>query len=322
MNTQEHVQIFADIVVKADRLFFIKSQEHIYMKLSRREFLKVTGLTLAAISGNNELFASSGELRVITHATHFGPMKAYVRNGILEKIEPAEQDYEPVDLLFAWKDRVYAKNRIQYPCVRKSYLDGSDRRFLRGADEFIRVDWDTALELTAAALQKAKDTQGNESIFRTTYSPWAHAGLVHKPGPLQGRFLGLFGGFCDIVGDYSAGGAVTQTMPHVLGDLEVYSIQTSREVIAEHTEMMLMFGTDSFKTNKIGSNVPDHSSNYWYRKIRDNNTKLITIDPMRNTSTKELGSEWIPIKSATDVAMIVAMCHVLYSEKLYDKKNS
>ncbi len=63
-------------------------------------------------------FASSGELRVITHATHFGPMKAYVRNGILEKIEPAEQDYEPVDLLFAWKDRVYAKkNRIQYLCA-------------------------------------------------------------------------------------------------------------------------------------------------------------------------------------------------------------
>lgn len=289
------------------------------MELSRREFIKMSGLTLAAMSGNSELFASSGELKVITHATHFGPMRAYVRNGVIEKIEPAAQDYEPVDLLFAWKDRVYAKNRIQYPCVRKSYLDGSNRRFLRGADEFIRVSWDEALELTASALQRAKDTQGNESIFRTTYSPWAHAGLVNKPGPLQGRFLGLFGGFCDIVGDYSAG-AVTQTMPHVLGDIEVYSLQTSREVIAEHTELMLMFGTDSFKTNKIGSNVPDHTSSYWYRKIRDNNTKMITVDPMKNTSTKELRSEWVPIKPATDTAMIIAMCYVLYSEKLYDKK--
>jgi len=287
------------------------------MNTDRREFLKMAGAFAAMLTCNPEALAAGD--RVITHATHMGPLKAYVRNGKIVRIEAMDIDLDPVDLLFAHKDAVYARNRVKYPCVRKSYLDGSDRRHMRGAEEFVRVDWGTALDLVAEALAKTKGEYGNESIFKTTYARWAHPGRIHQAASLQARMLGLFGGFTDIVGDYSAG-AATQILPHVMGDIEVYSQQTSREVVLDKTELILMWGADPFKTNKIDYHVPIHSDGAWLRKMKDKGIKFVTIDPTKNMSVDELGSEWVPIKAASDVPMILAMCYTLYEEKLYNKQ--
>ncbi|MGE4268176.1 MAG: molybdopterin-dependent oxidoreductase [Deferribacterales bacterium] len=287
------------------------------MNIDRREFLRMAGAFAAMLTCNPEALAAGD--RVITHATHMGPLKAYVRNGKIVRIEAMDIDLDPVDLLFAHKDAVHARNRVKYPCVRKSYLDGSDRRHMRGAEEFVRVDWGTALDLVAEALAKTKGEYGNESIFKTTYARWAHPGRIHQAASLQARMLGLFGGFTDIVGDYSAG-AATQILPHVMGDIEVYSQQTSREVVLDKTELILMWGADPFKTNKIDYHVPIHSDGAWLHKMRDKGVKFVTVDPTKNMSVDELGSEWVPIKAASDVPMILAMCYTLYEEKLYNKK--
>lgn len=286
------------------------------MNIDRREFLRMAGAVAAMIACNPEALAAGD--RVITHATHMGPLKAYIKNGKIVRIEAMDIDLDPVDLLFAQKDAVYARNRVKYPCVRKSYLDGSDRRHLRGAEEFVRVDWQTALDLVAEALANTKGEYGNESIFKTTYARWAHPGRIHQASSLQGRMLGLFGGFTDIVGDYSAG-AATQILPHVMGDIEVYSQQTSHEVVLDKTQLIIMWGADPFKTNKVDYHVPIHSGSEWFRKMKQKGIRFVTVDPTKNSSIDAIGSEWVPIKAASDVPMILAMCHTLYEEKLYNK---
>jgi len=265
-----------------------------------------------------EVFAGEGE-KVVTHATHMGPLKAYVNNGRIVKIEAMGMDMEPVDLLYALKDVTYANNRVKYPCVRKSYLEGSDKRHMRGSEEFVRVSWDKALDLVAESLVRAKEEYGNESIFKTTYARWAHPGRVHQASALQARMLGLFGGFTDIVGDYSAG-AASQILPYVMGDLEVYSQQTSREVVLDNTELILMWGADPFKTDKVDYQVPIHSGSEWFRKMREKGVKFVTIDPTRSKTAKETGAEWVPVKAARDIPMILAMCFTLYDEDIYNKE--
>ena len=50
---------------------------------------------------------------------------------------------------------------------------------------------------------------------------------------------------------------------------------------------------------------------------REKGIKVITIDPVRS-ETAELSDMWIPIEPGTDLALALAMIHVLIEEKLYD----
>ena len=183
---------------------------------------------------------------------------------------------------------------------------------------FVRVSWDEALDLVAESLERTKHKYGNESIFKTTYARWAHPGRIHQAAGLQGRMLGLFGGYCDTVGDFSAG-AAAQLLVYIMGGMEVYGQQTSRDVVLNNTELLLMWGTDPFKTDKVDYQVPLHTGNEWFRKMRAKGIKIVTIDPTRSTTAKELDSEWVPIKAASDVPMIIAMCYTLYAEDIYNK---
>jgi predicted molibdopterin-dependent oxidoreductase YjgC len=59
-------------------------------------------------------------------------------------------------------DFVHHSERLEKPMVRKYLLDGTPRPKDRG--EWVEVDWDTALEITARKLRTARDTFGSDSI--------------------------------------------------------------------------------------------------------------------------------------------------------------
>ena len=59
-------------------------------------------------------------------------------------------------------DFVHHPDRLTKPKVRKYLLDGTPRPQDRG--EWVEVDWDTALEITAEKLRVARDTFGSDSI--------------------------------------------------------------------------------------------------------------------------------------------------------------
>jgi predicted molibdopterin-dependent oxidoreductase YjgC len=59
-------------------------------------------------------------------------------------------------------DFVHHPDRLSKPMVRKYLLDGSPRPKDRG--EWVEVDWDTALEITARKLRTARDTYGPDSV--------------------------------------------------------------------------------------------------------------------------------------------------------------
>ena len=250
----------------------------------------------------------------VAHATHYGPFIGTVKNGRLEKVVPQVSDKRPTPMLTEGViARTYDKTRVAGPMVRKSYLEGfrtgKTKPELRGKEPFVQVSWDVALGLTAKAILDTIEKHGNEGCFSSSYGGWSHAGIF-RPNVLQGRFFNLLGGSSMTSGDYSAG-AGQIIMPLVLGDLEVYSAQTSWEQVAKHTEVLVFIGSDPNKNNRIEYTVADHEMFPNWEAIRKAGVKCISINPQRTTTDEVMDAEWVPIIPNTDTALFLAMSHHL-----------
>jgi trimethylamine-N-oxide reductase (cytochrome c) len=217
------------------------------MSLSRRDFLKTSIAT--AITANGLSWFSAAEVFgadtvVIPSASHWGPFKAVVKNGVLIGIQPlSDIDALPTKMLIEGLiSRVYHKTRVKYPMVRKSYLanpDGDSKPHLRGKEPFVRISWDEALALSANAILTTAERHGNEALFSASLAGWSHAGLL-RPQVLQGRLFASIGGHSVTQNNYSVGASLS-SLSHVISGMEVYMPQTSWEVIAEHTEAFVSF---------------------------------------------------------------------------------
>ncbi len=295
------------------------------MSMSRREFLKAS--IASAVAANGLAWFGAGEVFgadtvVIPSASHWGPFKAVVKKGVLVGIQPlADIDAMPTKMLTEGLiSRVYHKTRVMYPMVRKSYLanpTGDTKPHLRGKEPFVRVTWDEVLAITANAILTTAEQHGNEALFSSSYGGWSHAGLL-RPQVLQGRLFGLIGGHSVTTGDYS-GGASQISLPHVIGDMEVYSPQTAWEVMAEHTEVMVWIGCDPWKNNRIEYTVADHQMFPRWKLIKERGVKFISINPQYTTTDEALGSEWVKIVPNTDVALFLAMAYHVYTTGKHDK---
>ncbi|WP_269744977.1 molybdopterin-dependent oxidoreductase [Pseudorhodobacter aquimaris] len=252
----------------------------------------------------------------IFHASHFGPFEAVVREGKLIGINSiTELDARPTEMLsYGVKDRTYDKSRINYPMVRKSYLEGWEtgdtKPELRGKEEYVKVDWDTAWSLAAKALLDTAANHGNESIFSSSYGGWSNAGTF-RPNVLQGRLINLIGGCTNTSGDWSAG-ASQVSLPHIIGDMEVYSAQSAWETIRDETDVFVLIGCDPIKNNRIEFRVADHGMYAHWEEIRDAGVKFVSLNPQRTASDEYLNADWVKIVPNTDVALFCAMAqHVL-----------
>ncbi|MGN2614365.1 molybdopterin-dependent oxidoreductase [Aliivibrio fischeri] len=296
------------------------------MTLSRRTFLK-TSIATAIVAGGGLMvypaskFFDDEDVEVIPHASHWGPFNAIVKAGVLVGIQPRKElDAMPTEMLTEGLiGRVYDKTRVKYPMVRASYLaapKGDTKPHLRGKEPFVRVSWDTALSLVADAIQTTATEHGNEAIFSSSYGGWSHAGLM-RPQVLQGRFFNLIGGQSTTTGDYS-GGASQVILPHVIGDMEVYSPQTAWPVIQENTEIFVLIGCDPWKNNRIEFRVADHQMYSHWKQFAENDIQFISINPQQTRTDDELDAEWVKIVPNTDTALFLAMAQHVYVNDLHD----
>ncbi len=110
----------------------------------------------------------------VSHATHYGPLVANVKNGKITQITPTKADARPTEMLtLGVLARTYDKTRITAPMVRKSYLEGlqgNRKPELRGKEEFVQVSWETALGLTAKAIldtiEKTRQSRRLQQLLR------------------------------------------------------------------------------------------------------------------------------------------------------------
>ena len=254
----------------------------------------------------------------VATGTHWGTYQVTAENGRITTVDghPADPDPSPIGQAL----RAATDLRVERPVVRRSWLDNGPgaNTDLRGREPFVEVDWDRAIDLVAAELDRVRNDHGNQAIYGGSYG-WGSSGRFHQPSNQIYRFLRLFGGYTDARGTYSSSAAET-IVPHVLGMSYHAAVaqQTSWSVIAEHTELFVSFGGLRLTNAQVtfGGSGPHHTRE-WLERCRQ--TRFLSIAPLGDDDADFVDRRWLPIRPGTDVALMAGLLHTLVVEDLADQ---
>jgi nitrate reductase alpha subunit len=263
--------------------------------------------------------------------------KVYVKDGIITwesqqtdypSPGPDRPDYEPRGCprgaAFSWY--TYSPTRVRYPYARgvlvEMYREAKARlgdpvlawadvvgdrqrrrsyQGTRGKGGLVRVSWDEAVEMVAAAHVHTIRTHGPDRC--AGFSPIPAMSIVsHCVGT---RFIQLIGGVMTSFYDWYADLPVAS--PQVFGD------QTDVPESGDWWDAtyLLMWGS-----NVPVTRTPDA---HWMAEVRYRGTKVVTVSPDYADNTK-FADEWLPAQAGTDAALAMAMGHVILREYLVDRE--
>ncbi|NBP50322.1 MAG: molybdopterin oxidoreductase family protein, partial [Actinobacteria bacterium] len=188
-------------------------------------------------------------------------------------------------------DRVYSPDRVLTPLIRTG---------AKGAGEFRPATWDEALALVADRVGSAVARHGGETVL-----PWGDAGTQGSlmRSSLDRRFFARLGASRQV--DALCGGAARNATASAIG-----SPLTSDPLDVRHARLILLWGTNTRLTNR----------HLWpfIEEARAAGARVVVIDPVR-TVTADAADQFIQPLPGTDVAMMLAMMHVLVRDGLVDR---
>ncbi|EKO3395302.1 trimethylamine-N-oxide reductase TorA [Vibrio fluvialis] len=299
------------------------------MAITRRSFLKGVATTSAAsIIGPSLLTPITAQAAETTgtwkvSGSHWGAFRAQIYSGKVQAIKPLETDKHPTDMLNGIKGIIYSPSRVRYPMVRLDWLKKHKYSAeTRGNNRFIRVTWDEAIDLFYRELERVQKQYGPWALH-AGQTGWNQTGAFHNCTAMMQRAVGMHGNYITKVGDYSTGAGQT-IMPYVLGSTEVYAQGTSWTEILKHSDNIILWANDPVKNLQVGWNCETHQS-FGYldqlkEKIAKGEVNVVSVDPVKNKTQRFLQNDHLYINPQTDVAFMLAVAHVLYTEDLYDKK--
>jgi biotin/methionine sulfoxide reductase len=254
-----------------------------------------------------------------TSLTHWGAFTADVRDGDIASVRPFDGDDDPSPLLGNLAGSLRHRSRIQAPAVRRGWLeDGPGPSARRGADEFVAVSWDELIDVLATELRRIVDGHGNEAIYGGSYG-WASAGRFHHAQSQVHRFLKMLGGYTFSRHSYSLG-ATGVIMPRVVGTHDgLFQRSTAWSVVAENTELLVCFGGVGVKNSAVNAGgTTEHPTRKALQRLRDRGGRIVSISPLRDDTTGDC--EWWALVPGTDVAVMLALAHVLAVDGLADRE--
>ena len=263
--------------------------------------------------------------------------KVYVKDGIITwesqetdypSVGPDRPEYEPRGCprgaAFSWY--TYSPTRVRYPYARgvliemyreakarlgdpvAAWADVVDdpakrRRYqqARGKGGHVRVPWNEAVELVAAAHVHTIKTYGPDRI--AGFSPIPAMSMVSHA--IGSRFIELIGGCMTSFYDWYADLPVAS--PQVFGD------QTD---VPESGDWW-----DSTYLMMWGSNVPVTRTPdaHWMAEARYRGQKVVVVSPDYADNTK-FADTWLPAQPGTDGALAMAMGHVILRECFVERR--
>ncbi len=253
-----------------------------------------------------------------TSLTHWGAFTATVENGDIASVAPLPGDRDPSPALGNLPGSVRHISRVTGPAIRRGWLDdGPGPSTRRGADEFVAVSWDELTERLAGELRRVIDTHGNEAVYGGSYG-WSSAGRFHHAQSQVHRFLNCLGGYTFSRHSYSLG-ATGVIMPRVVGTHDdLFKRSTQWEVIVEHTDLMVCFGGVALKNTGVNhGGTTAHPARDALDRFRARGGRIVSFSPLRDDVTGEC--DWHAPIPGTDVAIMLALAHVLATESLADR---
>ncbi|MGB1236370.1 MAG: molybdopterin-dependent oxidoreductase, partial [Planktomarina sp.] len=252
-------------------------------------------------------------------ASHWGIGVATVHDGKVTSVDGHPADPNPSQINDNIAGSLNGAARVLRPAVRKSWLHGMPKAVARGRDEFVEVSWDRALDLIASEVARVRDTHGNQSIFAGSYG-WSSAGRFHHAQSQLKRFLNTVGGFVRSEGNYSYNAALG-LMPHIVMPYRDQVAQATRwAVIAEHTDLVVMFGGMAVRNTQVSDGgVGKHRMADNLTACAEAGVEFVNISPMRSDAVDVLKAAWKPVVPGTDSALMMGLAHTILSEGLHDQ---
>jgi thiosulfate reductase/polysulfide reductase chain A len=185
----------------------------------------------------------------------------------------------------------YDNDRLKYPLKRVVE---------NGESKFKQVSWEEALDFIADKMKDIAEEHGPESM----------ALLYHAS---SGSY------FKHLLKAYGSKNIAKPSYAQCLGPREAGFVATYGAGISspeptdvKNTKCLVLIG------NHIGENM----HNGYVQEVSDaidRGASIITVDPRYSTIASK-SKFWLPIKPATDLALLLSWIHVLIYEDLYDKK--
>jgi anaerobic dimethyl sulfoxide reductase subunit A len=192
----------------------------------------------------------------------------------------------------------YAADRLTRPLIRTGP---------RGSGSFRTAGWDEALDLVAARLGDIRARHGAAAVLSLASS--GCTGALHGTQNLTKRFLNVTGGGTVFFSNYSWG-AARSVLPYLLGSRWTEAGTDAATMTASN--LIVLWGSNLLDTRQ-GSEMPRRLMEAKQRGI-----PIIVVDPRRTTTVRHAGTWWIPCRPGTDVALMLAVLHVLLSDGLVD----
>lgn len=256
-----------------------------------------------------------------SHLSHWGAFDAIVEDGRLVGIEPFEHDPNPSPMLANIPSSVRHPARIAGPMIRKGWLEhGPGPSERRGAEPFVAVSWDTLTELLAGELGRVYGDFGAPAVYGGSYG-WASAGRFHHAQSQIHRFLNVLGGYTASVDSYShAAGDVI--LRRAIGSADMLRFaSTSWTQIAEHTELFVAFGGIPMKNTMVSNGgVFRHRTQSFLDRMVERGARFVSFSPLRDDIAASVGADWHQVSPGSDVAVMLALAHVLLTENLHDRE--
>lgn len=238
-------------------------------------------------------------------------------DGVVEVAAHAD-DPAPSPLLDNVADSLRHRSRIQQPAIRRGWLEGGPGHD-RGRDDFVSVDWDTALDLLSRELGRVRRKHGNEAIFGGSYG-WASAGRFHHAPSQLHRFLNCIGGYTGSHNSYSLGTSLV-LLPHLVGDAEaVLRAGSSWPTIIDNTELLVAFGGIPAKNVHVSpGGVTTHQAVGYLSELASSKVEVASVTPLRTDVPDALKADWYPVSPGTDTALMLALAHTLLARGWHDE---
>ncbi|MEY3218699.1 MAG: hypothetical protein RIT27_56 [Pseudomonadota bacterium] len=185
----------------------------------------------------------------------------------------------------------YSPARLTNPLKRKANSN-------RGDGDFESISWEEAFSILEERLKKIRTTDPKKfALFTGRDQMQALTGLFAKQFGTPN--YAAHGGFCSV--NMAAG------LIYTIGG----SFWEFGGPDLDRSKLFVMFGT-----------AEDHHSNPMkieLSKFKRNGGRFISINPVR-TGYSAIADEWIPIKTGTDGALLLALIHEIIKLGLYDRE--